>query len=278
MPQRRQVTINETPNISRRAINFNYSENFNRVIELTTDNYPRWKGNILYLLTINDLVSYATQEKIKKIRKKDVNDDISEYIEDQFDNSLVYNKGTDENDINNDITTKWMILNTLGENTQKIIKGNGKTAHQIWKLLEKSFTKSIETRKMELKEKLNDLKYEEEQDIHIFMADLQNTIEELEKIDSDLSDNTKVGILNRALPEKLRFINVFQYNNNWQRCTDYIKNIIPQILLSNLKESNCIKENSNKNIFSIENENVKGKEKSIVKIKNNKKTKRTNIK
>jgi len=46
------------------------------------------------------------------------------------------------------------------------------------------------------------------------MADLQRTIEELEKIDEDLNTSTKVGILNRALPENLRLINVFQYNSN----------------------------------------------------------------
>ena len=115
----------------------------------------------------------------------------------------------------------------------------------------KSFTKSKESRKLELKKKLNELKFEEEQDINIFMEDLQNTIEELEKIDEDLSTSTKVGILNRALPENLRFINVFQYNSDWEKCTDYVKNVIPQILLSNLTESNYIKENNNKNIFQL---------------------------
>ena len=64
------------------------------------------------------------------------------------------------------------------------------------------------------------------------MADLQNTIEELEKVDEDLNSSTKVGTLNRALPEDLRFINVLQYNSNWEKCTNYVKDVIPQILLS----------------------------------------------
>ena len=37
-------------------------------------------------------------------------------------------KNANENDINYDITAKWMILNTLGERTQEIVKGNEKTA------------------------------------------------------------------------------------------------------------------------------------------------------
>jgi len=35
-------------------INFNYSENFNRIIELNTENYVGWRNNILFLLTIYD--------------------------------------------------------------------------------------------------------------------------------------------------------------------------------------------------------------------------------
>jgi len=146
-PRRVNQIINvETTDNPRKIINFNYSESFKRVTELKTENYPRWKGNILYLLTINDLVLYATKEKIKKLRKKDIKEDISNYKEDQFNNTLVYVKKTNENNINNDITEKWMILNTLGEKTQEIVKGNGKTVYQVWKLLEKSFNKSKESR------------------------------------------------------------------------------------------------------------------------------------
>jgi len=115
---------------------------------------------------------YATKEKIKKLKKKDIKKDMSDYIENKFDNTLVYGKNTNENDINNDITANWMIFITLGEKTQEIPKRNGKTAYQVWKLLEKSFTKSKESRKLELKKKLNELKFGEEQDINIFMADL----------------------------------------------------------------------------------------------------------
>ena len=99
------------------------------------------------------------------------------------------------------------------------------------------------------------------------MADLQNTIEELEKIDEDLNTSIKVGILNRALPENLRFINVFQYNSNWEKCTYYVKDVIPQILLSNLTEQNYIKEKNNKNLFSTERIFQKNQEKSETYIK-----------
>jgi len=54
------------------------------------------------------------------------------------------------------------------------------------------------------KNKINNLKFNINDDIHIFLATLQNLIDELERIDFDISDNIKVGILNRSLPENLR--------------------------------------------------------------------------
>jgi len=53
-------------------------------------------------------------------------------------------------------------------------------------------------------------------------------MEELEKIDNDLSTSTNIGILNGCLPENLKWINVFQHKN-WKSCCSYVKEIIPNI-------------------------------------------------
>jgi len=91
--RRNRQTINIDSNqIVTPSINFNYSENFNRVVELTPENYNRWKTKMLYLLSINNIVSYITQEKVKKIRKKDIKGDISEYVQDEFEDTMLYEK------------------------------------------------------------------------------------------------------------------------------------------------------------------------------------------
>jgi len=66
------INTTNAPNAANapRTINFNYSENFNRITELFVENYIEWTTNILYLLCINNLDSYVTTEKLKKIRKK----------------------------------------------------------------------------------------------------------------------------------------------------------------------------------------------------------------
>jgi len=108
---------------------------------------------VLYLLTINKLTKYVLTPTIKKIRKKDIKEDISNYIEDEFDDSLVYEKETNIKDITNDITAKWMIINGLGDQTQKLIEGSEKTAYQIKKILQSSFTKSPGRMKIEINQK-----------------------------------------------------------------------------------------------------------------------------
>ena len=48
---------------------FNYTENFNRIVELDPENYATWKTDMLYLLDINNLIDYITW-KNKKIQKE----------------------------------------------------------------------------------------------------------------------------------------------------------------------------------------------------------------
>ena len=185
------------------------------------------------------------------MRKRDIKENIEKYTEDQFDDSLVYDLNVEENDINNDIIAQWIIMNSLSEATQKVMEGKANTAYKIWNFLKSTFTKNQQIRKMELKKKLDELKYDEEKDINIFMSELQNIIDDLEKLDGDMNSNTKVGILNRTLPENLRYINVFQYINNWEECTSYVKRVIPEIIISNNIETNNIKIDNTKGYFQL---------------------------
>jgi len=138
----------------------------------------------------------------------------------------------------------------LGKKTKEIIKSHSKTAFEMWNFLQDSFTLGEEHQKMILRNKLNRLKFTTDDDIHIFLATLQNMIDELEIIDTDISESIKVGILNKALPENLRWINVFQFNNEWIKCCNYVKRIIPDILFSNIKKRKLQEENA-KSIFNL---------------------------
>jgi len=129
-------------------------------------------------------------------------------------------------------------------------------------ILKESFTISIERQKMILKNKITSLKYNTELDINMFITDLQNKISQYEKIDTNMSNSTKVGILNRSLPENIRWINVFQYVDNWKQCCQYVKKVIPEIVFSNFKEQNILNTiNDNNNILLTQNNNKNYKKK-----------------
>eukprot|EP00833_Pecoramyces_ruminatium_P007340 jgi/Orpsp1_1/1181372/evm.model.c7180000076991.1 len=240
---RRNNNVNTTSN----GISFTYTENFNRVVNLTTENYPFWKTNLLYLLDINNLIDYVNLEKIKKFKRSKITDNINEYVQDKLDRSLYYHNTTDPTDIKNDNITKWIIINSLGDETRRIIENNGKTAFEIWNILKSSFTKSKEQLKLELKEKLEKAKYNINIDINIFISFLQNIFDELESLDYKITDDARVGILNRSLPEDLRYINVFQFKDNWNTCINYVTKVIPEILYSNKKEGKM--KNDNKELL-----------------------------
>jgi len=94
----------------------------------------------LYLLTINNLDEYVSSPKVKKLRKKDIKENLDNYIIYKFYSSLVYDTNTSEKDIKNDILVKWIITNIFGRKTKEILKGHNKTAFQLWNFLQESFT------------------------------------------------------------------------------------------------------------------------------------------
>ena len=141
--------IDITNDILPKGIQFNYSENFNNVCELTLENFQYWRTNILYLLTINNLEEYISSPVVKKLKRRDITDNIENYIIDNFDGSLVYAPNTTKEDI------KWIITNSLGEKTKALLKSHNKTAYQMWQFLQESFTLGVEHKKMILKQKLN---------------------------------------------------------------------------------------------------------------------------
>ncbi|ORX73467.1 hypothetical protein BCR32DRAFT_285628 [Anaeromyces robustus] len=98
-PRNQNHTINIEEDNSTKGITFNYSESFNRIVELSTDNYTEWRTNIMYLLCINNLDRYVTEEKVVKLRKRDIKENLNQYTQDKFDESLVYEKSTSEDDI-----------------------------------------------------------------------------------------------------------------------------------------------------------------------------------
>ena len=146
MPRRNQsqtsnLPINTTNSIP--SINFTYSENFNKTMELNTENYPSWKTTMLHFLDMNDLIDYILTEKVRKFKINKI-ENLNNYTIDKINPSLAYHKDIDSNTVKLDNITKWIILNSIGDATKKLIETRAKNAFESWKILENSFTKGKE--------------------------------------------------------------------------------------------------------------------------------------
>jgi len=67
--------------------------------------------------------------------------------------------------------------------------------------------------------------------------------------------------------EEFRCINIFQFKNDWSKCSENFKDVLPEVISSNLNESINTNQN-NKIIFSIENNNnINANKKNLTKTK-----------
>ena len=73
---------------------------------------------------------------------------------------------------------------------------------------------------------------------------------------------------NRSLPENLRWINVFQFRDNWLNCRKYVSKVVPDIIHSNKKENN--EKSTNNNSESKEILNMQFKQQSSINRTNSK--------
>jgi len=60
--------------------------------------------------------------------------------------------------------------------SQKVIKEKPNTAYNIWNFRKTSFTMNQQARKKELKKKLDELKYNEKENMNLFMSELQKIL------------------------------------------------------------------------------------------------------
>jgi len=77
----------------------------------------KWKVNMFRIFNINDFTIYVA---IENCEKRDIKRNLEDYIQDQFDEILVYNLGTNEIEVNNEIMI--LILSKRLENSHKIVE------------------------------------------------------------------------------------------------------------------------------------------------------------
>ena len=199
---------------------------------LTRDNYRLWLQEIDLLLTINGVGDYIRKEKIKTVEKIEASDKTKiDLIKVEGKKNFYYTKDVTTEMLVDDAKAKYYLLNSISDNIKIRIDFKSNTAYQIMKIIKAMNTKSTEVRKHELKETLNNMRYSMDDDITLFITEMENIFNELDKINNTLSEEKKFNYLYTALPNEITVeTGIIQHVGNWDEATKLLKNTVPHLI------------------------------------------------
>eukprot|EP00833_Pecoramyces_ruminatium_P017030 jgi/Orpsp1_1/1191062/evm.model.d7180000083239.1 len=127
----------------------------------------------------------------------------------------------------------------LDDKTKRNIDFKNNTAYEIWNLLKKSFMKNNEEMKLDLNKKLKEMKYNINDDFGMFLSNMENTLNKLEELGENVSDERKFNYLFNSLPNEIIIqTNIMEYQDEWEKCCKMLNNKVPRLkYLKELKDN-----------------------------------------
>ncbi|OUM61823.1 hypothetical protein PIROE2DRAFT_12077 [Piromyces sp. E2] len=198
-----------------------YSIKSNVTEKLTEETYLDWSSDMLLLLSTKGLDEYVFEQKVKIISKSS-----EEYKETcrkiVGTTDCFYNDGATVEDIKNDNKVKYF-MKKIG-------------------LLEKTHKKGNEERKISYKQELEEMKFDKEGDIDLYLSNMENIFENLKDLGDEPSEESKYNYLYNSLPKSvIHETGLVAYQDNWENCKKCLIERYPRI-----KRLNKIREKQNK--------------------------------
>jgi len=225
---------------------------------LTSNNYRLWLTDMDLLLVINDVDDYVYEEKVKVIKKNKIaKENLKKYKKVRGCDDLYYEKDVTKEMIKLDSLAKHLINNSISDEIKIKLDFQRSSAYQIWNILKASNTRSNEERKLELKNKLENMKYNKENDISLFIEEMNNIFNELSSLEMEISDEKKFEYLYLALPYEITLeVNIMDHDGKWEDVTKCLKKKVPKLkYLKELRKENNHKNNTVINVNSMTKKN-----------------------
>ncbi|ORX63851.1 hypothetical protein BCR32DRAFT_251402 [Anaeromyces robustus] len=220
-------------------------------------NFKTWKQQLYLLLKEEDLTQFIYDKKLKKISKDNIaEDDLKKHIPVDGINNLFYEKSVTKDMVKKDAKTKKILMNSIKNDLAVNIDFISSTAYEIYNLIKGINLSDDNDRIEEIKNYLNSMRFNENQDIplSIFISNMNMKFNELEQLKSPLKDSEKFDYLYNSIPEELAIkTNIIDHQENWEETTNYLIKTHQQ--LKRLKEkklkqldveSNSVNVSSNK--------------------------------
>jgi len=240
---------------------------------MTQEYYPVWAQDMDLLLSSNGLDTYIYDENFKIISCQNNDKNISKYTKIKGTKSHYYNESATDDMIKKDNRTKQYISRNLDDNTKRKINFKTSTAYTIWKLLKDTYTKSDEEKKLSLRATLDTMMFKKEDDIEMYLSNLNNIFNELKELNDDISEEEKFNYLYNSLPPELaQATEIITFQDKWEECCDHLKKTIPRLKFleqmrvlqrrasaysNETKVNRGVNRNSNHNSSHNNNKNIK---------------------
>ncbi|ORX79217.1 hypothetical protein BCR32DRAFT_240954 [Anaeromyces robustus] len=197
--------------------------------ELNSDYYPIWASDMFLLLSSYGLEAYICEENLKKVTKDDPGFGTG-CLPVRGTTNLFYAQTVNRTMLRNDNKAKWFISSNLDNNNKRRIDFVSNTAYEVWKLLESTYQKGIEERKIKIKKDLEEMKYDKNDDFEMFLSNMNNLFNTLRGLNAEVSDEQKFNYLYTSLPSDItRETNMICYQDKWEDCCKMLLKTIPRL-------------------------------------------------
>jgi len=189
--------------------------------ELSSSNFITWQmfaRGILRSYGLEDWVLTDHTPKIRGIDQMDI--DGSEYLKVPNEFNTYYKKTVSKEDLVIDGNVQFIIRSTLGPKSLMDIQNQTLTAYQIWKTLEKIYLGNDITKRNDLIEETNNMKYNPKTSISRFIDKISSNINNLECLGVMITEDEKADLLYRALPDQYRLMGILE-QKDWKSTLEY---------------------------------------------------------
>jgi len=133
------------------------------------ENYSIWVPDIENVLEMNCLDDYIYEDIIKKVKLVSIPiGDRSKYKRVRGSTRFVYDLNVTDEMLNDEAHAKYILSNSVSDQIKEEINFSAYTCFEIWNILKESYRKSREERIEDIKEKIENKKYDMEDDFAIF--------------------------------------------------------------------------------------------------------------
>jgi len=231
----KNIEVEATPNRNSTPIRDRKISRFNNATETSIkltgkENYSIWAPEMKNILSMHHLDDYLFEEYLKKVKISEVPPgDINNYTKIPGDKRRVYDISVTEEMIDDDKHAKFIIDRSVTETVKRKINFGKYTTYELWNIFKNSYNESDGERRR-LKDNLDKMRYDRNEDFVIFVTNLNETFDELEDLGESFTNQEKFDYLYKMLPQSISIAsNMIIHRNNFENCVDYLSDIVPTI-------------------------------------------------